>query len=173
MPTDAQPYRVCVVCSGNICRSPMGEVVLRARLADAGLGDLVEVDSVGTGDWHVGEQADPRARQALAARGYDGERHRARVLDPQMLRERDLFVVADHGHLRSVRALAAQEGADPQIQLLREFDSDASELGSVGDGDALDLADPFYGDDADFETCLRQVEHAADGLVGRLSEQLR
>ena len=56
----SEPYRVCVVCSGNICRSPMGEIVLRHKLEEAGLGDRVVVDSAGTGDWHVGDGADPR-----------------------------------------------------------------------------------------------------------------
>ena len=49
------PYRICVVCSGNICRSPIGEIVLREKLRDAGLGDRVVVDSAGTGGWHVGD----------------------------------------------------------------------------------------------------------------------
>ena len=72
------PYRVCLVCLGNICRSPMAEAVLRAELAAAGLDRAVVVDSAGTGDWHVGGPMDPGARSALARRGYDGSAHRAR-----------------------------------------------------------------------------------------------
>ncbi len=64
------PYRITVVCLGNICRSPIGEAVLRARLADAGLADRVQVDSAGTGDWHLGHPADPRALATLDAHGY-------------------------------------------------------------------------------------------------------
>ena len=66
------PYRVCLVCLGNICRSPMAETVLRAELAAAGLNGAVVVDSAGTGDWHVGDAMDPDARSALAIRGHDG-----------------------------------------------------------------------------------------------------
>ena len=66
------PYRVCLVCLGNICRSPMAETVLRAELAAAGLDGAVVVDSAGTGDWHVGDAMDPGARAALASRGFDG-----------------------------------------------------------------------------------------------------
>ena len=73
--------RVCLVCSGNICRSPSAEVVLRRQLAGAGLSDLVVVSSSGTGDWHVGEPMDPRAAGALARRGYPTG-HRAREFDP-------------------------------------------------------------------------------------------
>ena len=66
------PYRVCLVCLGNICRSPMAETVLRASLAEAGLAEAVTLDSSGTGDWHVGEPMYAQARRALARRGYDG-----------------------------------------------------------------------------------------------------
>ena len=72
----APAYRVCVICSGNICRSPMGEVILRSMLGSAGLGDHVVVDSVGTGGWHEGESMDRRAAAVLRDAGYDPSRHR-------------------------------------------------------------------------------------------------
>src|SRR6266496_167444 len=87
------PYRVCLVCLGNICRSPMAETVLRAELASAGLDGLVVVDSAGTGDWHVGDSMDPGARAALATRGHGGpgaKTHRARQFQPSWLSRRDL-----------------------------------------------------------------------------------
>src|ERR1700753_1143356 len=71
------PYTVCLVCLGNICRSPMAEVVLRAELATAGLDAAVTVDSAGTGDWHIGHPLDRRAHAELARRGDDGAAHRA------------------------------------------------------------------------------------------------
>ena len=64
-------YRVCFVCTGNICRSPMAESVFRARVAEAGLDGLVEVDSAGTGGWHEGDGADPRTVSVLEEHGYD------------------------------------------------------------------------------------------------------
>src|SRR5262245_27723077 len=88
-------YRVCLVCLGNICRSPMAETVLRAELAAAGLDGAVVVDSAGTGDWHVGDAMDPGARAALARRGHDGSAHRARQFQPSWLRERDLILTMD------------------------------------------------------------------------------
>ncbi len=80
-----RPYRICVVCLGNICRSPMAEVILRDELAAAGLGGKVDVDSAGTGDWHLGEAMDRRARAELSRRGYDGSRHEARQIQPSWL----------------------------------------------------------------------------------------
>ncbi len=71
-------YHLAVVCLGNICRSPMADVVLAERLADAGLNDRVSVGSSGTGGWHVGDPMDRRAAATLTAAGYDATRHRAR-----------------------------------------------------------------------------------------------
>ena len=100
------PYRICCVCLGNICRSPMAEVVLRDQLKKAGLGDKVVVDSAGTGDWHIGNRMDGKARKELTRSGYDGESHRARQFQPSWLKERDLILAMDAANLRDLRALA-------------------------------------------------------------------
>jgi protein-tyrosine phosphatase len=157
------PYRVLFVCSGNICRSPMAEVVTRAMLADAGLTNQVEVDSAGTGGWHVGEGADRRTVRALADHGYDGSGHRAREFEPDWYAERDLILVADHGHERQLRAWAPDEPAKEKIQLLRSFDPDAVAAGTE------EVDDPWYGGAADFERCLTEVERACTGLVSWLA----
>lgn len=160
-----QPYRVTVVCSGNICRSPMGEVVLRDKLEAAGLADRVVVDSAGTGDWHVGNPADPRTLTALSAGGYDGSAHRAQQFGDDWVAERDLILVADEGHLRAIRRLA--DGADTEhIRLMRSFDPAAVEAGT------LEIDDPYYGDAAGFDRCLAEVESAADGVVAHLRTEL-
>lgn len=88
----AAPYRVMTVCTGNICRSPMAEVVLRDRFEKAGLGDLVEVDSTGISDEEHGSPIDPRARRVLAAHGYPVPAHRARRVTRAEVRERDLLL---------------------------------------------------------------------------------
>ena len=158
------PYRVCFVCSGNICRSPMAEVVFRAMLLRAGLERSVEVDSAGTGDWHVGERADLRALQALAASGYDGEGHRARQFDREWFAGRDLVVALDAGHARALRAMAPAGGAE--VRLLREFDP------AAGGVPGLDVADPYYAGDQAFRDVLGQVEAACAGLVEHVRSQL-
>lgn len=161
----SEPYRVCVVCSGNICRSPMGEIVLRHKLEEAGLGDRVVVDSAGTGDWHVGNGADPRTVAALAAGGYDGSAHRAQQFGDTWVTERDLVLVADEGHLRQIRALAAGDDTT-HVRLLRSFDPAATDAGT------LEVDDPYYGDEAGFDRCLREVEDACDGVVEYLRTEL-
>ena len=100
------PVRVCFVCSGNICRSPTAEVVLRAEIDRAGLSGKVEVDSAGTGDWHLGGPMDPRARAELSRRGYDGSGHRARQFKPSWLERYDLVAAMDAGNLARLRRLS-------------------------------------------------------------------
>src|SRR5690242_17395310 len=91
-PAGGPTYRLCFVCSGNICRSPMAAAVMRQLLDDEGLGDVVEVDSAGTGAWHEGERADVRALAALRDGGYDGSAHRAQGFGDDWLDERDLVL---------------------------------------------------------------------------------
>jgi protein-tyrosine phosphatase len=160
-----QPYRVCLVCLGNICRSPMAESVLRARLARAGLGGAVEVDSAGTGDWHVGNRMDSRARAELARRGYDGTLHRARQIAPSWLAERDLVLAMDRQNLADLRRMAGDDPAGrDRIRLLRSFDPRS--------GPDAEVPDPYYGEGASFGMVLDLVEAAADGLAAELSAAL-
>lgn len=160
-------YRVTVVCSGNICRSPMGEVILRHLLDDAGLADRVEVDSCGIGGWHEGDGADPRTVRALADAGYDGSAHIAHQITPQHLTERDLVLAADETHVRDLRRLAAKaSGPTGEIRLMREFDPKAVEAGT------LEVDDPYYGDAAGFTRCAEEVEAAMRGVVKHLRASL-
>jgi protein-tyrosine phosphatase len=158
-------YRVCLVCLGNICRSPMAEVVLRGELARAGLAGRVEVESAGTGDWHAGEPMDARARAELAGRGYDGSGHVARQIDASWLGDYDLIIAMDRGNLRSLRRMAAgrPQLAD-RIRLLRSFDPAA-------DADA-EVPDPYGGSQDEYAEVFDQVLAAARGLVDRLAERL-
>jgi protein-tyrosine phosphatase len=161
----ARPYRVCLVCLGNICRSPMAEAVLRARLDRAVLGRAVVVDSAGTGDWHVGNRMDSRARAELASRGYDGAAHRARQVAPSWLAERDLVLAMDRQNLADLRRMAGDDPAErDRIRLLRSFDK-RSDPGA-------EVPDPYYGEGASFGLVLDLVEAAADGLAGLLSAAL-
>jgi protein-tyrosine phosphatase len=98
--------RICFVCSGNICRSPSAEIVMRALVADARLEDAIEMCSAGLGDWHVGQGTDRRSLEALTARGYDGTRHRARQFEGSWFAEHDLVVAMDRSHLRDLRRMA-------------------------------------------------------------------
>jgi len=160
-----RPYRICVVCLGNICRSPMAERVLAAQLDLAGLAGRVVVDSAGTGDWHLGEPMDVRARAELSRRGHDPGGHEARQIQPDWLDDYDLLLAMDRSNLAGVTALAAgQPGLTGRIMLLRTFDPAA--------GDGAEVPDPYYGGADDYAEVFDLVDAAVKGLVGRLSELL-
>ena len=91
-----------MVCLGNICRSPIAEVLLREELASAGLDGRVRVESAGTGDWHLGQQMDRGARAELARHGLDGSAHRARQIGPDWLDRFDLLLAMDRSNLRNL-----------------------------------------------------------------------
>ncbi|WP_326568533.1 low molecular weight protein-tyrosine-phosphatase [Amycolatopsis rhabdoformis] len=143
---------VVFVCSGNICRSPMAELVFRAKLAEAGLEDEVTVSSAGTGPWHAGEPADRRAQATLRAHGYPTQHVASEVNDTDL--EADLLLAADEGHLDFLRGRVAEPG---KVRLLREFDPTAK----VG----AEVPDPYYGGDEGFEDVLAMLERAMPGLL--------
>ena len=158
------PYRVCLVCLGNICRSPMAETVLRAELAAAGLDGAVVVDSAGTGDWHVGDAMDPGARAALASRGFDGSDHRARQFQPSWLARRDLILAMDARNLADLRRMA-RDPSDDRIRLFGEVGG----LSETGDGD---IPDPWGGDADEFGHVLDLLNAAAPVIAGQLARLL-
>lgn len=154
-----QPYRVCLVCLGNICRSPMAEVVLNAQLANAGLDGKILVDSAGTGAWHVGEPMNSRARTLLARRGYDGEAHRARQFSTDWAP--DLVLAMDSSNLKTLRYLYATNPADSSRLLL---------FGDVTGLDGADVPDPYGGNPVEFARVLGMLEAATPRLVSALAE---
>jgi protein-tyrosine phosphatase len=151
--------RLVTVCTGNICRSPMAEQVLRVALADAGLADRVELSSVGIGPWHVGEPMDRRAAATLSAHGYASE-HVARQVDDDVVGA-DLLLAATADHARDLR----RAGADPEaVRLLRSFDPAAPE--------GAEVPDPYYGGDEGFDEVLAMIEAAAAGVVAWAKERV-
>ncbi len=159
-----RPYRVTFVCSGNICRSPIAEVVLTHAVAEAGLSDEVVVDSAGTGDWHVGAPADERALRALHEFGLDGGDHRARVFDPDRFGETDLVIALDSGHREQLQAWVRTPADAGRIHLLRSFDP--------GAGEDVDVLDPYFGDEDDFTRVVEQIKGAVPGLLQRIRADL-
>ncbi|WP_460626037.1 low molecular weight protein-tyrosine-phosphatase [Intrasporangium mesophilum] len=162
----SRPLHVTFVCSGNICRSPMGHVILEQLVDDAGLNGRVTVTSSGTGDWHVGEHADPRTVSVLAEHGYDGSTHRAREFDPAEFDDLDLVLASDEGHVRALQRLARTPHNRAKIRLVREFDPEAVAAGT------LETSDPWYGGDEHFARCFDEVEAACHGILDHVREQL-
>ena len=172
-PDPEGPLRVVFVCTGNICRSPMGDVVLQHLAAGRVLADgttlagAVEVSSAGTGGWHAGEPMDSRARAALEHRGYADHGHRAQAFDTAWLADTDLVVCMDRGHRQTLvsmaRARAGDYRYDDRLVMMRSFDPRA--------GGDIDVPDPYYGEDEDFVRCLDLIEAGCRGLVDHLAAQ--
>ena len=162
-PGEGPVFRICFVCTGNICRSPMAEAVFRRLIAAGGYVNRLEVSSAATGDWHVGERADARTIAALASRGYDAARHRARQFDPAWFASLDLVVVFDRGQERTLREWAGDEYASAKVQMLLSFDES-------GGGE---VPDPYYSDAALFDSVLSTIERASIALFRQLEPVLR
>jgi len=152
-----------MVCSGNICRSPTAEAVLRARLAAAGLADQVQVDSAGTQDYHRGSPPDARAVARAAARGYDLQALRARLLVDADFERFDLLLAMDRGHLDLMQRRCPPEGRR-RIALLMGF--------APGLAPDDEVPDPYYGSVAAFDRVLDLVEPACDALLRDLQRRL-
>ena len=153
--------RLLFVCLGNICRSPTAEGTMRALVEEAGLGRQVQLDSAGTGAWHVGEPPDRRATAAARARGI--ELHgAAREVTRTDFDDFDLVLAMDRSNMRALRRLAPSEEAREKVRLLREFDP-----ASAGAAD-LDVPDPYYGAAGGFDEVLDLVQAACAGLLDHI-----
>lgn len=168
MPT-SEPYRITVVCLGNICRSPIGEVVLRDRLAQTRLAERVLVDSAGTGDWHLGEGADPRTIATLDAHGYAHD-HTARQITENWFAEIDLVLAMDQSNYTDLERLIARSGQETELRMMRAFDPELAHL--LEPSPRLDVPDPYWSGPDGFVEVLHMLERAADGLVDELARRL-
>jgi protein-tyrosine phosphatase len=147
----------------------MAEVVLRDELDRAGLSGRVEVDSAGTGDWHLGAPMDPRARAELSRRGYDGSGHRARQFGPSWFPRYDLVTAMDLGNLARLRRMAPDRHAAGRTALFLSFDP-ARDGGR--DGQDLEVPDPYDGGPEDYARVFDLVQPAARGLAAQLAALL-
>lgn len=154
---------VLMVCTGNICRSPTAEFVLRRKVEEAGLQEQVRIASAGTHDYHVGAPADDRSAEHALLRGYDLSRHRARQVQPQDFERYDLILALDDGHLE---LLEEDCPASHRNKLRRLMEFAPGHL-------PREVADPYYGGKEGFETVLDHIEAACDGLLRELSARVR
>jgi protein-tyrosine phosphatase len=156
--SSARRTSVLFVCLGNICRSPLAEGVFSHLAAEAGLADRFEIDSAGTGGWHVGEPPDARARMVAKQHGVELD-SRARQVAPEDFGRFDYIVAMDHENLRTLQRMAGAAGSDAEVALLRSYDP-------LADGD--EVPDPYYGGASGFETVFGMVQRSCQGLLDRL-----
>ena len=158
----ADRISVLVVCTGNICRSPTGEGVLRHLAEKRGLAERIHVASAGTHDYHVGECPDPRTQKHANRRGYDLSAQRAMQVARSHFEEFDYILAMDRGHLRQLRSLAPP-GSRARLGLFLE---------ASGKWKGEDVPDPYYGGAEGFERVLDMVEEAAERWLDRFQAEL-
>jgi len=152
-----------MICTGNICRSPMAEVALAHLVAcDDELRGRVEVTSAGTANWHVGSPMDPRARRALDRAGLEREASLGAYADGDYLNGHDVIAVMTLEHLHDVRQRLTNQATE--VILLRNL---------ISPGFNLDVADPYYGSDLDFDECLELLCECGRLLAPALRQRLR
>ncbi|UJQ93603.1 low molecular weight protein-tyrosine-phosphatase [Mariluticola halotolerans] len=150
--------RILFVCLGNICRSPTAEAVFRTRARQAGLGGI-EVDSAGTGDWHIGAPPDPRAIMAAKARQYDLSDLRGRQVTVADFYAFSHIMAMDRQNLTALQALAPAD-SKAQLQLFLDY------AGTNG----AEVPDPYFGGTGGFDHVLDLIETASDGLITALRQ---
>jgi len=156
---DSGRTSVLFVCLGNICRSPLAEGVFHRLVSEAGLSDRFEIDSAGTGAWHVGEGADARAAMVASQHGVQLD-SRARQVTSDDLLHFDYVIAMDRENLRSLERMASETGSKAEIRLLRDYGSDES---------SDEVPDPYYGGSSGFETVYEIVHRSCQGLLQRLA----
>jgi protein-tyrosine phosphatase len=149
--------RLLFVCLGNICRSPTAEAVMRGLVAEAGLEDKIEVESAGTGNWHVGYPPDERAVAAAAERGIElsGE---ARQVVRGDFGGFDLLIAMDRQNCDDLLRLAETPADREKVRLLRSY----------ADGE-LDVPDPYYGGEDGFAEVVEIVERCCEALLAEIA----
>ena len=151
------PVRVLFVCLGNICRSPLAEGVFRHLAKARGLAGAYEVDSAGTGAWHVGEPPDPRSAEVARRHGVELAGAARQVVADDFERF-DWILAMDRANLRDLAALRGANGR-AQLRLFREFDPEGGER---------DVPDPYYGGPGGFEKVFEMVRRTSEALLEEL-----
>ena len=165
-------YTVMTVCTGNICRSPMAEIILRAEFERRGLADKVNVESSGVSDEEYGNPIDRRAVKVLKERGYELPAHHfAHRITRDEIERTDLFLPMTASHMRALlRMLPA--GKRAEVHMYRSFDPNLPKP-AAGREDSIDLVDPWYGGPREFEVAIDQIEEVAPYIVDWAEQQLQ
>src|SRR5688572_373959 len=150
--SDEKVLKILVVCLGNICRSPAGEAALKEAAARAGL--RIEVESAGTGPWHVGEPPDPQMRAAGERAGLEIDGLGRQITSVQELEPYDIILAMDRSNLHALRRVAPE--LEDRMFLYRSFDPHA---------DSDEMPDPWGMDDAAFDATVRKARSGAAAII--------
>lgn len=148
--------RVLFVCLGNICRSPLAEGILRSKVTQAGLSDAIEIDSAGTGNWHVGEAPDARAQACAKTKGIDISTLRARQFVPEDFQRFDYVLVSDQQNLQDVLRLARNESDKYRVSKILDYLEDAP---------TRDVPDPYFGGADGFDHVYEMLDASCTSLL--------
>ncbi|WP_271395352.1 low molecular weight protein-tyrosine-phosphatase [Neomicrococcus lactis] len=156
---------IAVICTGNICRSPMAEHMIRAAAEEAGLFEVF-VTSAATTGWEVGNPIDPRALTILRELGLNAEDHVARQFEVVEFNNVDLVLALDTEHYMTLRHMAPTVHDRAKVRMLRGFDPQVAHRGVHDQG----IYDPWYGDMSDFETVRDLISAAIPGIIAYVEE---
>ena len=155
--------RVLFVCLGNICRSPLGAAVLKHKLKENGMDSWVEVDSCGTSNYHIGDNADPRTIATASMYGVAID-HCVRQLVARDLEDFDFIFAMDQNNYRNIVRLAPGKDVQRKIKLMREFDPQ---------GKGGEVPDPYHGGEKDFQEVYEILDRSTTGFITYLKENIQ
>ncbi|MEX2528873.1 MAG: low molecular weight protein-tyrosine-phosphatase [Gemmatimonadota bacterium] len=161
---------VLFVCLGNICRSPLAEGIFLSLLQAEGLENRIQVDSAGTGGWHVGEAPDPRSRAVAQQNGIELT-SRARQVAPQDFARFQWVIAMDRENRNELGNVQTVQGGPARLHLLLEFHPEAPDVTGASGG--VDVPDPYYGGPDGFQTVQRLVQEGCEGLLKAVRAELR
>jgi protein-tyrosine phosphatase len=147
--------KVLMVCLGNICRSPLAEGILRTKIDP----EKIQVDSAGTGGWHVGEQPDPRSIEVAKKNGVDITYQRGRKFSPYDFELYDLIFVMDNSNFEDVVKLAKSDEEKQKVSLIMD---------EIFPGEKMDVPDPYYGGYRGFDNVFDMLDQACEKIASRL-----
>lgn len=147
--------KVLMVCLGNICRSPLAEGILKSKVDIS----KIEVDSAGTGGWHVGQQPDERSIKVARKNGLDITYQRGRKFSTYDFEQFDHIFVMDNSNYSDVIQLANTDAERKKVQLI---------LDELFPGENVDVPDPYYGGGQGFENVYKMLDEACDKIAARL-----
>ncbi|MEX1667761.1 low molecular weight protein-tyrosine-phosphatase [Zhongshania guokunii] len=153
---------VLFVCLGNICRSPTAHGVFQKMVSDVGLMDEIQIDSAGTGDWHIGRGPDPRSQAAAQSRAYDLSALRARQVCAEDFQKFDYILAMDNSNLQDLRKMRSAQDTC-HLGLFLDFASASA---------VREVPDPYYGGEGGFDEVLDLVEDGARGLLATIQRKL-